>query len=245
MFSNSQRERIVEAKEESISRCMRRFGFTYEIPKSADSYRPASLTELRYGVTDPSGAAIYGYRPKGSEGAVKPPKQSPQPENFSQVLKGVDGQSHERTGKTVPQGGCIGEAKRALRDTEKDGGGGDAEISNKINAASWQSSFEDSRVRKAFQKWSKCMAEKGYKYTDPMQANNDPLWREGRRATTKEKKVAEGDATCKKLHNVVSTWYTTDKSYQQKMIAGNIKELSPVKKKIEMQLRLASKILAD
>ncbi|MGW1959830.1 hypothetical protein ACWCPD_06085 [Streptomyces sp. NPDC001935] len=246
MFSDGQRDQVVEAKSKSIGLCMRRFGFVYDMPERSHSFRPESLTELRYGITSSSDAASYGYKPEGSDAAPgKPAPAKPEPKGYALALNGGSDRVDRLKGTELPEGGCVGEARRALRDTEKDGGGGDAEISNSINAASWQSSFQDARVRKVFQQWSQCMKLRGYEYADPMEANNDPRWKGGEPATATEKKVAVADTECKKRLNVVGTWHAVDMSYQEKMIADNREKLQPVKRKIDMQLRLAAKILGE
>lgn len=263
MLTEPQREKIVRAKEESIRRCMARFGFKYTPSKPAAEFSPETITALRYGLTSASDAKAYGYRPKGGDGnsnldggkGVKPDPSGPDDatNEYSTILRGeqqnkgrknigIDQDRHKE--QPVPDGGCIGEARQALRDTEKDGGGGDAEVSNQVNAASWQNSYEDSRVRAVFKKWAACMKVAGYDYIDPMAANNDPKWAQNPRVTLQEKKVAATDAGCKRKHNVVGTWYAVDASYQRAMMADREKSLSAVKQHIATQLRLAADILA-
>ncbi|MFF3450856.1 hypothetical protein ACFYXJ_27360 [Streptomyces sp. NPDC002667] len=238
---------MTKAKEKSISLCMHRLGFEYKISKQTESFQPSTPTELRYGITNISDAAKYGYKPKdsGIVASEPPPTVKPEPKGYALALTGDAKSAHHFNGEALPKDGCIGESRRALRDTVKDGGGGDAEISNAINASSWQNSYQDIRVRTAFREWSQCMRRQGYKYTDPMQANNDPRWRVNKPVTMTEKRVAATDAACKKTHNVVGVWYATDVSYQEKMIANNRGKLDPVKKKIEMQLHLSAKILGQ
>jgi hypothetical protein len=244
MFTNSQRGRIVEAKEKVIELCVQRFGLTYEPSEQSRSFQPETLTALRYGITSESDAAGYGYRPAGSEGSTAPVKPKPVTKEVKMLLKGTT-VAGEYRGRTVPEGGCIGESRRALQDTEKDGGGGDAEVSNKINANSWQLSYQDKRVRVVFNKWAHCMQRAGHHYADPMEANNDPRWRKTASATSDEKKVAVADARCKKAYNVVGTWYASDRAYQERMIKEHSAELKSVREKIKRQTRLATSIVDD
>ncbi|WP_409470949.1 hypothetical protein [Streptomyces sp. HC307] len=245
MFTDAQRQRIVAAKEQVITDCMKRFGFTYEAPAPESSFQPESMTALRYGVTSVSDATRFGYRPKGSEEvAAAEATRAPTTKTFKKILQGT-GKPFAYKSKSVPKDGCVGEARRALHDTEKDGGGGDAEISNGINAASWDYSYKSKEVRAVFKEWSACMKQEDYRYTDPIAANNDPEWKQSTSATEAEKRVATADAKCKKEYNVVGTWYASDKTYQQKMIAENLKQLEPVQRKISAQVRLAGEILGN
>ncbi len=245
MFSDDQRRRIVAAKEQVIGACMKRYGLPYEEASQSTSFQPESMTALRYGISSASEGALRGYRPEGSEmtaTAEETHTAEPASKKATEVLQGT-GKVFEYKNHSVPKDGCIGESRRALHDTEKDGGGGDAEISNGINAASWDYSYKSGEVRAVIKEWSACMKAEGFRYSDPMAANNDPEWKKSETATAKEKQVASADAECKKKYNVVGVWYASDKTYQQRLIAENGKELEAVRQRIRTQLRLAGKIL--
>ncbi|WP_226484077.1 hypothetical protein [Streptomyces parvulus] len=243
MFSDDQRQKIVTAKEHVIRDCMRRQGFAYTVSQASSSFKPESLTALRYGITSLPDAENLGYRPKGSEESTSTErKTNPVSKEWTEALQGT-GKPHTRKNQTIPAGGCVEESRNRLHDTEKDGGGGDAEISNSINAASWNQSFESKEVEEAFSKWSTCMKNHGFRYADPMESNNDAKWRRTKTATRTEKRVAATDVRCKNLHDVVEIWYTSDKNYQKNMIAANIEQLEKVRQRIGTQVRLAEEVL--
>ncbi|MGC2996854.1 hypothetical protein ACPF8X_00180 [Streptomyces sp. G35A] len=252
MFTDRQREHLETAARIIQKKCMERFGFDYRVPGELDSYRPKSLTELRYGITDKSTAEKYGYKPEGSRKAAEVKDSKPLPGEFALVLLGVSklgtGAAHEETreykGKKIPRGGCVGESRVKLHDSAKDGGGGNAEIVEKINATSWQVAYEDRRVQDIFVKWSHCMKRKGYTYADPMAANNDPKWSDGDSASSAEKSVAMADAECKEKFNVVGVWYAIECSYQEDMISRNREALHAVREQNKDRLKAAQSVIS-
>ncbi len=254
MFTDQQRELFTRAQGILIHRCMARFGFDYTLPRDTAGYQPKSLTELRYGITSAADASDYGYRPRNSQRKAETPAASPMSAQMLKVLNGSRGRadSHPSPSGTIgtlegikiPAGGCVGEMRDKLRASGPSDGVMDAEIVSQINAASWQESFKDSRVRLTFKKWSDCMAERGYRYPDPMASNNDPKWREGAAATSTEKNVAVQDARCKARFNVVGTWYTIDAKIQKVLIAKNLDALTAVKKSIRLRLASAAAVSA-
>lgn len=252
MFTDEQRERLETAARILQRECVERFGLDYRAPVDSDSYRPKSLTELRYGITDQSAAEKHGYQPEGSREVAEVVDAKPLPGEYALVLLGVGrsgaGAAHEETreykGKKIPRGGCVGESRVKLHDSVKDGGGGNAEIVEKINAASWQAAYGDRRVRDVFAKWSRCMKRKGYAYADPMAANNDPRWGDGDSASSAEKSVAAADAQCKEEFNVVGVWYAVEFSYQEEMISQNRKALDAVREQNKDRLKVAQSVIS-
>jgi hypothetical protein len=118
-------------------------------------------------------------------------------------------------GKPVPEGGCMGEARRAL---VRDGAVGEAEPVRRIDTASVLRAMEDPRVRSAFDQWSACMEKRGHAYDDPWQAINDKAFR-GPGVTPREIATAVADVACKRETNLVGVWYAVDAAYLSRQLA--------------------------
>ncbi|MET9413395.1 hypothetical protein ABZY03_04245 [Streptomyces klenkii] len=241
LLTNAQADRLDAARRTLVERCMNRFGITYRPPDPATPFRPGTRTQYRYGVTDPGDAARYGFAPPGSPRTPAPPP-APPPSLSAEagvVLTGTDdpkakpGSSAAKGGqrvggRTVPAGGCLGEARAVLR-TDGAEAGGDAPVADRINAESFEKARRDPRVTGILAQWAACMKQRGFpSYADPLQASGDPAWRT-EQPSAKEREAATADARCKKAHNVVGVWFTVDAAYQRQEIDRNAKELAAVK----------------
>ncbi|MFH8787260.1 hypothetical protein [Streptomyces roseoverticillatus] len=241
LLANDQADRLDAAQRTLVERCMNRFGVTYRPPDPGTPFRPGTRTQYRYGVTDPADASRYGFAPPGSPRTPPPPPEA-LPSLSAEagvVLTGTDdpkakpgsgaAKGGQRVGgRTVPVGGCLGEARAALR-TDGAGAGGDAPVADRINAGSFEKAKRDPRVAGVLARWAECMKQRGFaSYGDPLQASGDPAWRTPQ-PSAKEREAATADARCKKEHNVVGVWFTVDAAYQRQEIERNAKELAEVK----------------
>ncbi|GAA2993495.1 hypothetical protein [Streptomyces fulvorobeus] len=235
-------------------RCMKRFGITYDEPMPTSGPTGQRISQYRYGKLDPSQTAVHGYENPGahSSGTESDAEMRAAKEQRTEVgprermvLQGTD-KPGEKTGKggqdfngrTVPEGGCIGEAQQTL------GNYGDVEIANDVNLDSFGRSLRDERVLAVFAKWSRCMERKGYHYRTPVDASSDKKW-SGEKASPEEKTVATTDAVCKMENNVAGVWYAVDVAYQKQAIERHAEELDQVRKSIEAQLKVAGEVLKD
>jgi hypothetical protein len=77
-------------------------------------------------------------------------------------------------------------------------------------------------VRAAITRWSDCMKQHGFDYPDPFAPIRDPRF-EARRlaASATEIAAAMADVDCKRRGNLVGTWFTVERSYQQSLVAEN------------------------
>ncbi|WP_424892960.1 hypothetical protein [Streptomyces sp. XH2] len=245
LLTNDQADRLDAAQRTLVERCMNRFGITYRPPDPVTPFRPRTRTQYRYGVTDPAEAARYGFAPPGSP-RTPPPPPAPPPSLSAEagvVLTGTDdpkakpgsgaAKGGQRVGgRTVPAGGCLGEARAALR-TDGAEAGGDAPVADRINAGSFEKAKRDPRVAGVLARWADCMKQRGFaSYGDPLQASGDPAWRTPR-PSAKEREAATADARCKEEHNVVGAWFTVDAAYQRREIERNAKELAAVKAELD------------
>ncbi|GGY09868.1 hypothetical protein [Streptomyces hiroshimensis] len=254
LLTNDQADRLDSARRTLVERCMRRFEVTYQPPAPATPFRPKTRTQYRYGITDPVEAARYGFAPPGSPRT--PPKPPPPPSLTPEatiVLTGTDdpkvkpgtaaAKGGQRIkGRTVPPGGCTGEARSALRADNAEAGG-DAPVADRINTGSFERSQRDPRVVAVFDQWAACMKQRGFPaYGDPLKAGADPAWRTPE-ASAKERETAAADAQCKKEHNVVGVWFAVDAAYQRQEIERNAKELAAVKAELATRQELAGAAL--
>ncbi|MFJ4539913.1 hypothetical protein ACIP39_28685 [Streptomyces tibetensis] len=221
-FSDAQWARVTSAQQILAAMCMRRFGLRYAPVENEGRSPVRSRTDRRYGLADPGQAWAHGYQlPADGTGPVSRPVLS---DDQATVLegRGVD-HGPERSpapvrhrGKPVPEGGCMGEARRAL---VRGGAVGEAEAVRRIDTVSVLRAMEDPRVRSAFDRWSACMEKRGYAYDDPWQAINDEAFR-GPAVTPREIATAVADVTCKRETNIVGVWCAVDAAYQRRMLAA-------------------------
>jgi hypothetical protein len=212
--TNEQNDRLGRANLVLIQRCMARFGFTYDVKMApAGDYGPTSLTDRRYGITDARLASTAGYGLGTRDPARQAPPAKPDigPDGET-VLSGqgksvVDGQS-------VPQGGCIADALRALDESVP--AAADLQKGNTLQLRSFQESKVDSRVEAVAASWSACMQQAGYRYADPLAAAGDPAFTAPPSAT--QIAVALADIACKAKTNLVGVWFTVDSAYERRAI---------------------------
>jgi hypothetical protein len=225
-----------------VSDCMRRFGFDYPpgVRPAADGSSAAvySVTFRRYGVTDAEIARTWGYhvpRPNVPAHPAKMGKISSLSPAERRVLTGTDSANGPLTheGRSVPAGGCLAEGNRMVLSDEEiehlgpqPAGSG---IVATIKSESFQDSTADPRITEVFSKWSACMANKGYRISDPLQATvpvsslDDPI------PSRAEIIQAETDVACKKKTNLVGTWFAVETAYQDRAIKRNARQLERVR----------------
>lgn len=241
-LSQEQQTTIIRADDVLVRECMRRYGFDYEVP---DRSGEPELENRVIGVVDKDLAAQYGYKPAGyqehanrvKEAKTKQPKWTPE---MMSVLNG-NGQS-KINGVVVPEGGCSAEARTKLG-MKLDGNPGDENMVLRLEAMAGDMAEADSRLKAAWDKWSTCMADAGYNYRDPWQANNDPAFGEDV-ATQQEIDTAITDVTCRAEHNVNGIWVAVRTAYQKRVIAANADELRNHQTASAEQLQKATNVLA-
>ena len=232
----AQKDRLARARVALIRACMARFGFAYEVtPVPSDRYGPVSLTDRRYGITDLALARTFGYGlgPRDPAGIVRPdpPRLGADGQN---VLTG-QGRSVV-AGLVVPDGGCIGEADRALT-------GSAAAVAHlgqgsRLQVESFTMSRADSRVRDALDSWSVCMAAAGYRYADPLAASADPAFNGP--LDQQQVDVAVADVVCKASTNVTGIWFTVESAYQRRAIEADRTAFAQTRDAIRVRDRLAA-----
>ncbi|MEO3977964.1 hypothetical protein [Streptomyces sp. CAU 1734] len=252
LFTDRQVTRLLRARGILTARCMRRYGHDWPEPparsRGTGTLNPAN-TAHRYGLSSMSVAARVGYHPAAPDAhpAGKPEKSSgpsPGPEQMA-ALTGLDAGGTpvrtDRRGRTLPPGGCLGEATAALSgDPEKIG---NRELVGAVNIGSYQRSQRDPRVREVFRAWSRCMAGHGHDYPDPTRVPGTAPEFGGPEAGAAELALARADVRCKWETNVIGVWFSVDAAYQRRAMGDHRRELAAVAQDIRRQLAGADRVL--
>ncbi|MEU5697757.1 hypothetical protein ACFFS2_18725 [Streptomyces aurantiacus] len=215
--------------------CMKRYGFDYS-PSRSTGYLEQRNTR-RYGITDSTHAAQRGYHPASSvvekrrSAAAKPAMSA-----SAQSVASGKGQS-KRNGRTVPVGGCNGEARRTLLQGLRQAPRLD--LVDELALQSYDRSLRHSKVVAAISAWSACMAKSGYNYRTPSDANNDRVFNTDE-PTAQETATAVADVACKKQTNLVGIWSTVDIAYQKRLIEQNAQALDLVKRALTTEVKNAA-----
>ncbi len=235
---------VLRAEYALTKRCVEQFGFEFDVPRwdtipaeLLDAGRP---THYRlYGLLDEDHAKQMGYHsygePPASEAAYA---EKQRPDDYYNVFDARFG-GGVYNGQTIPEGGCLGAARRALAPGDVHLG-----LPEDLGFEAWTAAKSDSRVAAAFAKWSSCMASFGYHYSTPMDANNDPKW-SGETASAEEIAVAVADVRCKKATNLVGIRMAVEAAYQERLISQHRAELDAIKAAYARQAATASAILAS
>ncbi|MGW5774962.1 hypothetical protein [Streptomyces sp. NPDC003863] len=251
--TEDQRRKLERAQSRVVGDCMKRFGFTYELPVSP---APASRSgeSRRYGLTDPAIAARYGYIPnRGAEPPTKPAAQplsangtlalngpsdykGPQPASLEEARAKDSGKT--LNGQKVPIGGCIRESFLTIYAPKK--GSVDALFVTNLGMDANSRSREDSRVVAAVKAWSACMAEKGYTVDEPVSPQSDLGLNPNTYGGPKAIAAAKQDVACKEKANLVGIWYTVESAYQKRSIEQNAETLNQAKTELNDRLKLAA-----
>ncbi|PKV84341.1 hypothetical protein [Streptomyces sp. TLI_146] len=252
--------RIEEAKADLTRQCMEGLGFTGFQPAPVQSLGPGrdgadameDLDDLRYGTYDSTQAANNGYKPEFVVNRTNAFVDHPAPPDRSPdewlALTGTKKERSDapqsglaaprlKSGATVPYGGCI------YQSLQKVTGGKPviADLVINLSGQSFKSSLEDRRVKGAFADWSSCMKSKGYSYTDPMKANDDPKF-SAKNATAAEIETAKADVACKNKVDLIKTWNSVDVEIQKRLIQEHSAELYQIKQDKDSALKIAASV---
>lgn len=218
MLTDQQLQAIATARVTLVERCLRRFNI--EVPKlpaptDANLYGPVSLTDRRYGITDPALAAKFGFGlgPRDPSLQTKPTQPNLGPDGQTALTGQGRSQINDQS---VPDGGCLAEADREL-DAHKPVAA-DPELPQRLQFQSFEWSKHNPKVRTAFQAWSSCMAVHRYHYSDPLAAAADPQFTSSASTSRQAIDVATTDIDCKRQTNVVGIWFGVESDYQEEQI---------------------------
>lgn len=216
--------------------CMRRFGLDLPIPEPRDA-RPFPLWD-HYGLWDEVTARDLGYESPGYGGNGK--------DFFELVFEAgqewmplVTGDVPTFNGLEVPEGGCQGEAHRALGlDQEEDV----AYVVEGLQDQAASQARQHSAVTDLVEDWSACLRQAGWEFEDPM----DPFRHfQGETATQADEVTAAlADIGCKKQTGLLQTWVAADVAYQRVLAEENSESLRAVAEWLEELRGNANEIIA-
>lgn len=228
----------IEAEKVLLARCLRRFGAELPPGSVVSSSTPAGKERL-YGITDEQHARQRGYH-LPDQATPGNTQENPLPPRVQAIAFG-DGQ-RSYAGQQVPEGGCVGEARREL--TEGVAMPRDQWMGDRLSLESTDRARRDSRVRKVFADWSACMKRSGHDYADPMKSNDDPEFAT-EQPSPREIAVAVADVRCKEETNLVNVQATVHIAYQKRLLEHNAEALAEVKQYLANSERKAAAVLAD
>lgn len=204
--------------------CLERFGVEYTPPPVHPTTQV--LHSRRYGLLDFESARAWGYH--GGDPTVDRAVAEADAAEAAERDSGLVGEllfGPSDTGAGLPPGvpndGCLNEARRSLAQHNESY---DENFLNRLANQALALAEQDERVQAAFAAWSACMAEAGFTYASPWDANNDQWMPEV--VTDHERLVATADVSCKHETNLVGIWSAVDAAYQERLIEQNTELLT-------------------
>lgn len=240
-----QQSALADANTLLTQKCMAAKGFSYSATATASGEEAiVQDTEYGYGVSGLADAGAYGYGQPGSGAGSGPGPAflggfasfgdlAQQPRAWTVALLGFA--PGARIGSDQSEG-CLQLAGTLLY-------GKGSRLSDPVpliavQASQWTQS--DPRVLAVDAAWSRCMAARGYKYSNPQQAA-DAHW--PGTPTPGETATAVADVTCKQQVNLVNTWLTVEAAYQAVLIGKNLATLSQLQSSFGKILQRAENLL--
>lgn len=214
-------------------RCLQRFGLSYTLPTLPNTQ---SLGR-RYGLWDTAAAKTWGYHVPPD-----PPEDDINADPPAQVVTVLTGRGRSSyAGQTIPEGGCVGEARRKLAE-------GLPQVNNEflgyqLANDSINRTENDSRARKVFDDWSTCMKLAGFDYSEPRKAINDPEFGTAK-PTDHEILVAVADTKCKQATGLINLMATLETAYQKRTLEQSAEALRAMKEYLEGREKNAATLLA-
>ncbi|HET8971650.1 MAG TPA: hypothetical protein VFN19_11355, partial [Candidatus Nanopelagicales bacterium] len=191
-------------------------------------------------------ASTFGYHPPApagdpAQGDLRSSGWNPSPAELL-IATGQDENGEpvadrpmDNDGNPLPDGGCAGEADRALT-------GGktiDTDLIARLLDEGWSSAEADSRTQSAMAHWSACMQSAGYEFTSPWAANNEYA---DMSLSPAEVVQARADVACRHSTNLVGIWNAVEKAYEDELIAQHRTEYDTVTSLASQRLSRAKAI---
>ncbi|WP_284746332.1 hypothetical protein [Amycolatopsis sp. RTGN1] len=239
--SPAEKTTLARAGDVLVRECMQHYGFDFPLPDRTTAAQPA---DRRIGLVDAAEAARFGYKPADFDEYAQRVDEAKhkQVKWPAEMLAVLDGTGAARVnGIDVPKGGCNVEA-RTRAGTAAAGEPGDENFVIRLEQEAGSQAGKDSRLQAAFAKWSECMAESGFTYRDPWQANNDRAFADGK-PSTQMITTATADVACRTREKVNSTWVAVITAYQNRAITEHQDALAQHRQKIQSQLTTATQLL--
>lgn len=138
----------------------------------------------------------------------------------------------------IPSGGCTAESRSKVG-TQNDPV---VELTEATIGYGAMQADKDPRVLKGFAQWSQCMAESGYTYGTPWDANDDPSWSTPE-ASGKEVAVAVADVKCQQISNLLGLRAAVAAAWQREYMQARKADFIAAKATIAEQRAAAKSIL--
>ncbi|MFJ8803076.1 hypothetical protein [Streptomyces sp. NPDC102487] len=256
LLNPSESESVSSAYLLSISKCMRQYGLTFNVPKEqsrsgAKDDAPKTRTDGRFGFQSIKHARKWGYH-SADDVFREPAKHKNQsiekPDGWfaltgSRSLGEAFGPGGvSRSGSQVPERGCVGTALLQITGS-RNGNIGDAKLVTNLKFSTLIKGQKDPETLKVFSLWAHCMKNLTYSYGSPLEPMRDPLWLKSTKPSAEEINTAVADQKCRAKYNVVGVWYVADLKYQKQAVKENQRQLIAAKRNKIRQVRAARKIL--
>ncbi|MFD7786362.1 hypothetical protein ACFV4Q_25260 [Streptomyces nojiriensis] len=262
--TEAERIRMGQVQQALVSRCMARYGFTYEGVRAAEASGAGAGAEDRhaylFGLADPGYAAAHGYDKSAGEGSPAKPAAPQLSDSAYVVMNGErpgaqggsapDANSEEEAalvdsgltaaGQKVPAGGCGREGFRKLYAPAKDSV--DLMFTFGLASEAHDRSRQDSRVVDALRKWSSCMAASGYAGIESPYDVVEKLGLQDAPGGPKAVTAAKADVACKREVNLVGIWGAVEKAYQERLVEEHAETLALYKEQREARFKLAASL---
>lgn len=248
-FAGSDNDMATVTRAEGLltQQCMRQLGFATWQPAPPAKLDQAWTTGLKIGIVDQQQATTYGYHAPVDPAAIAARRNStsanPQQRAELAALSGGDAGNGSTAkppaGGQIPQGGCEGEARRAMTAAAPKY---DVDLYGRIAEQANQATESDQRIADALGAWSACMKRAGQSYRTPWDAS-EQSWADT--PTQSEIALATADVACKTETKLPGTWFAVLSGYQQQLIERNRPGLQAMRAARDAELRKANEVLAS
>ncbi|MFB7261211.1 hypothetical protein ACFCXH_03495 [Streptomyces nojiriensis] len=258
--TEAERIRMGRVQQALVSRCMARYGFTYEGVRAAEAPGAEDWHAYLFGLADPAYAAAHGYDKSAGAGSPAKPAAPQLSDSAYVVMNGErpgaqggtapDANSEEEAalvdsgltaaGQKVPAGGCGREGFRKLYAPTKDSV--DLMFAFGLASEAHDRSRQDSRVVDALGKWSSCMAAAGYAGIESPYDVVEKLGLQDAPGGPKAVTAAKADVACKREVNLVGIWGAVEKAYQERLVEEHAETLALYREQREARFKLAASL---
>lgn len=246
------------AQDMLVKECMADFGFAFEPHRPFEQELQVMLEAERssisriYGITDAESAAQYGYGLPPVEDSAE--AQATWSEAFELVLGGGKaGSPGEIDGVAIPNGGCLGQARRELplgsEDESSFGLAHDLWLEGGVELRGGQ------EYRAVVQDWVDCLAEDGYRVTAPTGDEGDIRDTATRvvdpespgsqaPASQKEIQLAVADVACKQEVGLVERLNEIRRGIDSQLVEDNQLALQEDRARLDALVKEATEIVS-
>ncbi|MFB7392778.1 hypothetical protein [Streptomyces sp. NPDC056191] len=213
---------IDKARLVAIEECVKEGGVAdFRLP---DPVHPPNLTERRYGLSNLSEAARFGY---------EFPQSSTAPQRGEKKL----GEKERKLlGSPEDPKGCIGIGTRKIT--------GSALLATassptavKIQRDTWLASAKDPRVQAKTADWSECMKSKGFTLRTPLENPKPGTLK------SEERRMATSSIECSSAVKLPDVWFDVESKLQDAAISKNAAKLKAEKAELQRQVANADSVL--